>query len=227
MNGHSPTASTESDDRKWGALIAGASIVGIAACLQFAYAGLHEHTLAKLPASVAHAYSVAGKLILTVPLAALGVLLVVGSVVTNLRERAAAPTRPAPARRPTPSRADFQLPDRPPSRADFQLATPNPSRADFQLRTPNPSRAEFQLPGASVPTPLPPGLEEELEVGEPIPDEELQAEAAPPPAPPGRFEGRAAATRKKGTGTQATMELASAKYLNRLPPSGRASQPGA
>lgn len=207
MNGYSPTTEYFDDSRKWGFLIVGASIVGVAACIQFAYAGLHEQTLARLPAALARSYQVAGKYIVTVPLAALGVLLIAGNLLANRHSTGDARPSPPPIPRTTPSRAAFHLP--PP------------------------------LPNDPLPR------REEMEVGEPIPEEEAQAEQGAQtesdrlkiPALPGRFDGRLASpssrtvetdsTQERKKGSHATVELTSAKYLNRRPRSGRGSHQGA
>jgi hypothetical protein len=70
---------------KWGYAFAGACALGFAALIQVAFGGLDEEALANLPAIVTVPYGIAGKLGITVPLALLGVGLILRDVLVNRR----------------------------------------------------------------------------------------------------------------------------------------------
>jgi len=95
-----PTRPQESNEAsmKWGYAFAGACAIGFAALIQVAFGGLDEEALANLPALVTVPYGIAGKLGITVPLAMLGVGLILRDVLVNQRGNPSG-TAPAPARR--------------------------------------------------------------------------------------------------------------------------------
>jgi hypothetical protein len=70
---------------KWGYAFAGACALGFAALIQVAFGGLDEESLGRLPAIVTVPYGLAGKLGITVPLALLGVGLILRDVLVNRR----------------------------------------------------------------------------------------------------------------------------------------------
>src|SRR5262245_31932748 len=82
------TSGGETGESKWGYAVAGAIALGFAAVIQFAFGGLDEDSLARLPGFIKVAYGVGGKLGITVPLALLGL----GLIIRDL-----AATRPAAA----------------------------------------------------------------------------------------------------------------------------------
>jgi hypothetical protein len=79
---------TKAVNSKWGFATAGAIALGFAAVIQFAFGGLGDEALANLPAFIVVPYEFAGKLGLTVPLAALGLILILRDVVANRNARA-------------------------------------------------------------------------------------------------------------------------------------------
>jgi hypothetical protein len=76
---------TDAGSLKWGYAFAGACAVGFAALIQVAFDGLDEEALANLPAIVTVPYGLAGKLGITMPLALLGVGLILRDVMVNGR----------------------------------------------------------------------------------------------------------------------------------------------
>jgi hypothetical protein len=84
MKSDTSKQSDAADNVKWGYAIAGAIALGFAAVIQVAFGGLDEETLAKLPAVVAVPYGIAGKLGITVPLALLGIGLILRDAFVNL-----------------------------------------------------------------------------------------------------------------------------------------------
>jgi hypothetical protein len=77
----------ESDaNLKWGYAFAGLIALGFAALIQVAFHGLDEETLANMPAAVTVPYGFAGKLGITIPLALLGLGLIVRDGLANLRD---------------------------------------------------------------------------------------------------------------------------------------------
>lgn len=75
MKPDSPTSNDQ--EIKWGYAFAGAIALGFAAVIQFVFAGLDEDSLARLPGFVKLAYGIGGKLGITVPLALLGLGLII------------------------------------------------------------------------------------------------------------------------------------------------------
>lgn len=104
---------------KWGYAFAGACALGFAALIQAAFGGLEEESLANLPAIVTVPYGIAGKLGITVPLALLGVGLILRDLLVNQRGGTArldesAPgrsTRIAGVRQPEPGAAPVAVED--------------------------------------------------------------------------------------------------------------------
>jgi hypothetical protein len=98
----SSRAQTTPDDQgsKWGYATAGAIALGFAAVIQFAFGGLDDEALASLPAFIVVPYEFAGKLGLTVPLAALGLILILRDVIPNLNGVRGTKGAPAALRRP-------------------------------------------------------------------------------------------------------------------------------
>lgn len=74
---------------KWGYAFAGACALGFAALIQVAFDGLDEEALANLPDIVTVPYGIAGKLGITVPLALLGIGLILRDALVNQRSSAA------------------------------------------------------------------------------------------------------------------------------------------
>jgi hypothetical protein len=172
MNNSAPAERAHAaNESKWGYAIAGCIALAFAAVIQFAFGGLDEEMLANLPAVVTVPYGIAGKLGLTVPLAILGLGLILRDTMANSRGTNGDSARLAGRR----------------------------------------GRAK-------------PQDEEELEMGEPLPDE--PAPAASPkgvvkkiPAGPARAPSRPAGGAPQidaGGG----MVLSSAKYLNQNPGGG-------
>ena len=95
-----PTTPQETDtgSMKWGYAFAGACAVGFAALIQVGFDGLDEEAQANLPAIVTVPYGLAGKLGITVPLALLGVGLILRDVVVNGRESTISTAATTPAR---------------------------------------------------------------------------------------------------------------------------------
>jgi hypothetical protein len=90
---------------KWGYAFAGACALGFAALIQVAFDGLDEEALARLPAIVTVPYGMAGKLGITVPLALLGVGLILRDLLVNRRAVAARPEAAVPGRATRNARA--------------------------------------------------------------------------------------------------------------------------
>jgi len=74
---------TDNDSLKWGYAIAGACALGFAALIQIAFDSLDETALERLPAFVTIPYGIAGKLGITIPLAALGLGLILRDVLVH------------------------------------------------------------------------------------------------------------------------------------------------
>ncbi len=92
--------SGETGESKWGYAVAGAIALGFATVIQFAFGGLNEDSLARLPAFVKVAYGVGGKLGITVPLALFGLVLIGRDLVAKKQSKvvdAPSPARPAKA----------------------------------------------------------------------------------------------------------------------------------
>lgn len=90
----------EAGESKWGYAVAGAIALGFAAVIQFAFGGLNEESLARLPAFIKVAYGVGGKLGITVPLAVLGLVLIGRDLLAKKQSKvvdAPSPARPAKA----------------------------------------------------------------------------------------------------------------------------------
>jgi hypothetical protein len=128
------------DDRplKWGYAIAGAFAIGFAALIQVAFEGLDEETLANLPAIVAIPYGVAGEMGITIPLAVLGLGLILrdvlshgsaGGSVAHPASRSARPSR-VPKTKPALTGADEALEVGEPlaEEAPAKAAGPQPAR---------------------------------------------------------------------------------------------------
>src|SRR5688572_12511287 len=98
----SPHPETTPDDpgSKWGYATAGAIALGFATAIQFAFGGLDDEALASLPAFIVVPYEFAGKLGLTVPLAALDLILILRDVIPNLNGTRGTSGAPAALRRP-------------------------------------------------------------------------------------------------------------------------------
>jgi hypothetical protein len=205
------------EETKWGYAIAGGIALGFAAIIQFAFGDLEGESLANLPAFVRIPYTVAGKLGLTVPLAILGLGLVIRDVLASRRTGAAQVVS-------SPRGAGLK-------RGSSPAVPPAPTPA------PAPAVAE---PADSAADPNAEPIAEELEAGEPLPEEEQTGSGRRKiPALPGRFDGRVsseeaatggpapAASEPSSTKTksksQGTVELASAKYLNKNKKGGRNS----
>jgi hypothetical protein len=200
------------ENSKWGYATAGAIALAFAAVIQFAFGDLSTDTQARLPAFVRIPYAVAGKLGLTVPMALVGLGLIGRDVLANRRAGL------------------------PPVAGGPREVGPRSGASSRVARPPVPAHA---APGAEP-------LAEELEAGEPLPGEEQPAEQTGSgrrkiPALPGGFDGRVSTTesgttagpapagseprpaKAKGTGT---VELSSAKYLNKTKQGGRNSHQG-
>lgn len=74
-------------EMKWGYAFAGVLAVGFAAVIQFVFGDLNQEGIDNLPAILAVAYSAAGKIGLTIPLAVIGAALVVFDVWRSLKRR--------------------------------------------------------------------------------------------------------------------------------------------
>jgi hypothetical protein len=98
----SPRAQTTPEDpgSKWGYATAGAIALGFAAVIQFAFGGLDDEALANMPAVIVVPYEFAGKLGLTVPLAALGLFLILRDAISNVKGAGVASAAHAALRRP-------------------------------------------------------------------------------------------------------------------------------
>lgn len=76
-------AKDEEKEIKWGYAFAGLIAIGIAAAVQFAFGDLDEETLANMPAVLSIPYELGGKLGLTVPLAVVGLCLILRDVLVH------------------------------------------------------------------------------------------------------------------------------------------------
>ena len=208
-----PSPTTE--ETKWGYAIAGGIALGFAAIIQFAFGDLEGESLANLPAFVRIPYTVAGKLGLTVPLALLGLGLIIRDVLASRRTGAA---------------QVVSLPRGAGLKRGSSCAVP-------PVPVPAPAATE---PADSAADPNAEPIAEELEAGEPLPEEEQTGSGRRKiPALPGRFDGRVSSeeaatggpapaasepsSTKAKSKSKGTVELASAKYLNKNKKGGRNS----
>jgi hypothetical protein len=81
MKSHSPTQ--EDKEIKWGYAFAGAIALGFATVIQFAFGSLDDDSLARLPGFIKLAYGIGGKLGITVPLALLGLGLIIRDLASH------------------------------------------------------------------------------------------------------------------------------------------------
>lgn len=188
---------TDSASMKWGYAFAGACAIGFAALIQVAFGGLDEEALANLPAVVTVPYGIAGKLGITVPLALLGVGLILRDVLVNQGGNTTG-SAATPARR-------TKLPPVP----GLKYETARGSGEDLEVGEP--------LVEESPPLPLPSPLPS-------IAKKPARKIAALPASFGGRRDGAAETTggvlgdapvpQRPGTGQ---VVLSSAKYLNKNP----------
>jgi hypothetical protein len=97
----------EDKEMKWGYAIAGVLAIGIAAVVQFVFGDLDQETQENLPALFAIPYAMGGKLGLTIPLAVIGLILLLceaflhggGSEQTTTSAAPRSAKRTAPAKR--------------------------------------------------------------------------------------------------------------------------------
>lgn len=112
-------------------VLAGAIALGFAALIQFASGGLGEEMLADLPEIVTVPHGVAGKLALTIPLARLGLVLIVRGVRTTAT-RATAAEATAPGAEPFAE----EIPDTPAGQTiPAKFKTPSPASAPTPFRS--------------------------------------------------------------------------------------------
>lgn len=87
MNASPANEPSGADNMKWGYAIAGAFALGFALLIQVAFDGLDEEGAANLPAIAAVPYSIAGKPGITVPLALIGLGLILRDALVNRAAR--------------------------------------------------------------------------------------------------------------------------------------------
>jgi hypothetical protein len=161
MNNSAPAERAAANESKWGYAVAGGIALAFAAVIQFAFGGLDAEMLENLPAVVTVPYGVAGKLGLTVPLAVLGLGLILRDVLVNSRGSNADPG-------PTPARLAAAAGRR-------GRATPPQDEGELEYGEP--------LPDEPVPAAAPKGVVKKIPAGPapaPAPAPRRPAASAPP-----------------------------------------------
>ena len=177
---------------KWGYAFAGACALGFAALIQVAFDGLDEDALANLPAIITIPYGIAGKLGITVPLAMLGVGLILRDVMVNGRGNSMATAA-------TPSSRLSKIPG---------VRTPQPEVSRGSVED-----LEMGEPIADDPPPIAPSKQPVKKIAALAGGFGGRRDGAPE-ATGGPVSDSAPAPQRPGSGQVA---LSSAKYLNKNP----------